>query len=120
MCMCMCVGLLSVFGHVAWKFYAVTGHVVGVTAAGVVAGTLFVLSGLFSFLAIPELGLAIAQGVWGGSAVSAYCDCRRNLPTIKGNHMSSVKITQCQRLPLSYESAFLFLVSLANRVWLPD
>lgn len=34
-----------------------------------VAGMLFVLAGLFSFLAIPELGLAIAQGVWGGSAV---------------------------------------------------
>jgi len=28
-----------------------------------VAGMLFVLAGLFSFLAIPELGLAVGQGV---------------------------------------------------------
>ena len=33
------------------------------------SGALFVCATLFSFLAIPELGLAMAQGIWGGSAL---------------------------------------------------
>jgi hypothetical protein len=32
-------------------------------------GVLFVLSILFSFLAIPRIGLALGQGVWGGCAI---------------------------------------------------
>lgn len=36
---------------------------------GMVAGALFVLSVTFSFAAIPFIGLAMAQGVWGGSAI---------------------------------------------------
>mmetsp|Transcript_19851 Transcript_19851/g.48567 ORF Transcript_19851/g.48567 Transcript_19851/m.48567 type:complete len:334 (-) Transcript_19851:624-1625(-) len=36
---------------------------------GMVAGCLFVLSVTFSFAAIPYIGLAMAQGVWGGSAI---------------------------------------------------
>eukprot|EP00471_Norrisiella_sphaerica_P014249 CAMPEP_0184495232 /NCGR_PEP_ID=MMETSP0113_2-20130426/30731_1 /TAXON_ID=91329 /ORGANISM="Norrisiella sphaerica, Strain BC52" /LENGTH=352 /DNA_ID=CAMNT_0026881329 /DNA_START=1 /DNA_END=1059 /DNA_ORIENTATION=- len=36
---------------------------------GVIAGMIFVLSVVFSFAAIPFIGLAMAQGVWGGSAI---------------------------------------------------
>ena len=42
---------------------AVLRTAVGFPIAGMVAGMLFVLAGLFSFLAIPELGLAVGQGV---------------------------------------------------------
>ena len=38
---------------------------------GSLAGALFVLATLFSFLAIPYLGLAMAQGTWGGAALLA-------------------------------------------------
>mmetsp|Transcript_16073 Transcript_16073/g.28883 ORF Transcript_16073/g.28883 Transcript_16073/m.28883 type:complete len:348 (+) Transcript_16073:116-1159(+) len=34
-----------------------------------VAGGLFVLSIVFSFAAIPMIGLAMSQGIWGGSAI---------------------------------------------------
>ncbi|GAB5363354.1 hypothetical protein AAMO2058_000875600 [Amorphochlora amoebiformis] len=34
-----------------------------------VGGVLFVLSIIFSFAAIPYIGLAMAQGVWGGTAI---------------------------------------------------
>ena len=64
----VCLGVF-VSGFFAIPFYSLSNNEVGVTVAGMVAGMLFVLAGLFSFLAIPELGLAIAQGVWGGSAV---------------------------------------------------
>jgi hypothetical protein len=36
---------------------------------GFPCGVLFVLSILFSFLAIPRIGLALGQGVWGGCAI---------------------------------------------------
>eukprot|EP00466_Bigelowiella_natans_P000257 jgi/Bigna1/66196/fgenesh1_pg.1_\ len=36
---------------------------------GLIAGMIFVVSILFSFAAIPYIGLAMAQGVWGGSAI---------------------------------------------------
>ncbi|KAJ1630786.1 hypothetical protein T492DRAFT_1000936 [Pavlovales sp. CCMP2436] len=42
---------------------------VGVDAWGVCSGVLFVFSGLFAFLAVPLVGLSVAQGVWGGAAV---------------------------------------------------
>lgn len=64
----VCLGVF-VSGFFAIPFYSLSKNEVGITGAGMVAGMLFVLAGLFSFLAIPELGLAIAQGVWGGSAV---------------------------------------------------
>lgn len=57
------LGLIAVLRCVAYPYSNIQHK------AGMVAGMLFVLAGLFSFLAIPELGLAIAQGVWGGSAV---------------------------------------------------
>lgn len=34
-----------------------------------VSGALFVMSTVFSFLAVPLLGVALAQGVWGGAAI---------------------------------------------------
>jgi glucose uptake protein GlcU len=39
------------------------------TAGGFVAGILFVFAVLFSFIAIPLVGLAIAQAVWSASAI---------------------------------------------------
>jgi hypothetical protein len=45
------------------------GMVVAVDGWGVCAGVLFVFSGLFAFVAVPLVGLSVAQGVWGGAAV---------------------------------------------------
>ena len=56
-------------GLLVIPFFSLTGNTFGIPAPGIIAGMLFVMAGLFSFLAIPELGLAIAQGVWGGAAV---------------------------------------------------
>jgi len=36
---------------------------------GMLGGALFVLSVAFSFAAIPNIGLAMAQGIWGGTAI---------------------------------------------------
>mmetsp|Transcript_126967 Transcript_126967/g.179149 ORF Transcript_126967/g.179149 Transcript_126967/m.179149 type:complete len:342 (-) Transcript_126967:226-1251(-) len=54
---------------IAPTFYTITGNEMGVTVFGVLGGVLLVLSTLFSFLAIPRIGLAIGQGVWGGVAI---------------------------------------------------
>lgn len=64
----VCLGVF-VSGLCSIPFFHLDDKEVGFPIAGMVAGMLFVLAGLFSFLAIPELGLAVGQGVWGGSAV---------------------------------------------------
>lgn len=80
-----------------------------------VAGMLFVLAGLFSFLAIPELGLAIAQGVWGGSAV---------LVSFLWGAVGPTKVRPRALLELYVESCFLhhthiyiYIVHRFNRVY---
>eukprot|EP00035_Acanthoeca_spectabilis_P009733 m.171718 g.171718 ORF g.171718 m.171718 type:complete len:341 (-) comp14819_c0_seq4:73-1095(-) len=63
-----CVGVF-LSSLLAPAFYSFSGSEFGVTPYGVIAGLLLVLSTLFSFLAIPRIGLAIGQGVWGGVAI---------------------------------------------------
>eukprot|EP00037_Helgoeca_nana_P016425 m.154574 g.154574 ORF g.154574 m.154574 type:complete len:371 (-) comp23517_c0_seq2:129-1241(-) len=63
-----CFGVL-VSSMLAPAFYTFSGSEFGVTPFGIGAGLLLVLSTLFSFLAIPRVGLAIGQGVWGGVAI---------------------------------------------------
>lgn len=46
-----------------------TNMPVGFTFFGALAGALFVFAGLFSFAAVPLVGLSVAQGIWGGSAI---------------------------------------------------
>eukprot|EP00040_Diaphanoeca_grandis_P022901 m.123869 g.123869 ORF g.123869 m.123869 type:complete len:369 (+) comp29018_c0_seq1:266-1372(+) len=50
-------------------FFPLTGNEFGITAAGTIGGALLVLATLFSFLAIPRVGLAVGQGVWGATAI---------------------------------------------------
>ena len=50
-------------------FYGVAHVSLGFTAWGFLGGATFVFAVLFSFAAIPCIGLALAQGVWGGAAV---------------------------------------------------
>jgi hypothetical protein len=64
----VCIGVF-LSSILAIPFFGISGNEFGITLAGMGAGGLFVLAALFSFLAIPEIGLAIGQGVWGGSAV---------------------------------------------------
>eukprot|EP00038_Savillea_parva_P002608 m.115843 g.115843 ORF g.115843 m.115843 type:complete len:347 (-) comp10894_c1_seq4:137-1177(-) len=64
----LCFGVL-VSSMLAPAFYTFSGNTFGVTYYGIIAGLLLVLSTLFSFLAIPRIGLAISQGVWGGVAI---------------------------------------------------
>jgi glucose uptake protein GlcU len=47
---------------------------------GFPCGVLFLMSVLFSFLAIPRIGLALGQGVWGGCAIvtSFFLGCYKN------------------------------------------
>lgn len=63
-----CLGVaLSSFA--ATPLLARAGLAIGVSSWGVLAGSLFVLAVLFSFLAIPLAGLSVSQGVWGGTAI---------------------------------------------------
>ena len=63
-----CAGVaLSSCAAVAWL--RVEGAAVELSAYGALAGSLFVFAGLFSFVAVPLVGLGVAQGVWGGSAI---------------------------------------------------
>lgn len=52
----------------SWAAIPFLPHV-GIDGWGILAGSLFVLAVLFSFLAIPLAGLSVAQGVWGGTAI---------------------------------------------------
>jgi glucose uptake protein GlcU len=45
------------------------GIPLGLSGYGCLAGSLFVLSALFSFVAVSAVGVSVAQGVWGGSAI---------------------------------------------------
>jgi glucose uptake protein GlcU len=53
----------------ATPFLPLVGYAIKFNVLGALAGALFVLATLFSFLAIPRLGLAMAQGTWGGAAL---------------------------------------------------
>jgi glucose uptake protein GlcU len=64
------VGLGVVFSSVCvMPFLSLLGAEIKFNVLGVFSGMLFVLATLFSFLAIPRLGLALAQGVWSGMAL---------------------------------------------------
>ena len=54
---------------IATPFLPLAGYEIKFNILGMLAGSLFVLATLFSFLAIPRLGLAMAQGIWGGAAL---------------------------------------------------
>lgn len=45
------------------------GVPVALSLFGALAGGLFVFASLFSFVAVPLVGLSVAQGVWGGTAI---------------------------------------------------
>lgn len=64
----VCYGVF-LSGLVVLPFMHLADQDIGFTGYGFLAGCLFVMATLFSFLAIPEVGLAIGQAVWSGSAV---------------------------------------------------
>lgn len=64
----VCIGVF-ISGICVLPFLGVADQEVGFTPMGFLAGCLFVLAVLFSFLAIPEVGLAIGQAVWAGAAI---------------------------------------------------
>lgn len=64
----LCIGVfLSSFFSVA--FFTITDSYFGITIEGMVGGFLLVMATLFSFMAIPRIGLAIGQGTWGATAI---------------------------------------------------
>lgn len=64
----LCVGVfVSSFFSVA--FFTITDSKFGLTIQGMVGGFLLVTATLFSFMAIPRIGLAIGQGTWGATAI---------------------------------------------------
>lgn len=46
---------------------------IGLSFYGALAGALFVAATAFSFVAIPLIGVSLAQGIWGGCAILVSC-----------------------------------------------
>jgi glucose uptake protein GlcU len=64
----VCFGVV-VSSLIVMPFLPVVGASLKYNILGSLSGALFVGAILCSFLAIPHLGLAMAQGIWGGSAL---------------------------------------------------